>query len=327
MKNTIITWRGFWCKRGILNYLLLPFSWLYWLVHLCNYYIFQHPKKVSIPVICIGNITVGGSGKTPTCIALARYIIDVHKKKVAFILRGYKGALSSSHRVVKVYEDDSAEQVGDEALLLAAVAPTFICVDRYKAAIAAQRDGAEIIIMDDGLQNNTIHKDFSCLLIDGHYKFGNGFILPAGPLREPVWLGRKKIDISIVVDGDQGYNPFLRLEHMHAYSFCANIAELKAHDSILVTAIARGERVLKMLQNKGVCIKKHYQYKDHHIFTKQELLQIVQYAQEYNLSIVTTEKDFVKIQPTFRKYFAVIEFAMHFSEIAPLEAKIKPLFL
>ena len=172
----------FWQQKNILNYLLLPFAGIFFLLSKINVWL-SNPQKVAAKVICVGNITVGGAGKTPLALAIGEMLKE-QGYKVAFISRGYKGKLSHLSQVVKVDPKlHTAQEVGDEPLLLADNAPTYICINRHLAASRATKDGAQVIIMDDGLQNYCLFKDINIMVLDDFFYFGNSFLLPAGPLR------------------------------------------------------------------------------------------------------------------------------------------------
>ena len=151
-----------------------------------------------VPVICCGNVTVGGAGKTTVALDVGARLV-ARGKAVHFILRGYGGSVRGPHRVVA---GDTAAGVGDEALLLAEVAPTWIGADRAASARAAVAAGAQVLVMDDGLQNPGLHKDLSLLVVDGASGFGNGRVLPAGPLREPVLAGAARCQAAVLIGSD-----------------------------------------------------------------------------------------------------------------------------
>ena len=151
-----------------------------------------------LPVICIGNFTAGGGGKTPTAIAVAS-LLKAMGKNPAFLTRGYGGTAKGVVRVA----GQAAEAVGDEPLLLAAVAPTFVSADRVAGAKAIEESDADVIVMDDGFQNPTLAKDLSLLVVDGGYGFGNGRVQPAGPLREGVAAGLARADAVVLIEPDE----------------------------------------------------------------------------------------------------------------------------
>ena len=168
----------FWQRRGFAAALLSPLGKLYgatvaWKARTAR------PFHAAIPVICVGNLTAGGSGKTPVALAIAEALI-ARGRKPFFLTRGYGGRDSGPTLVT---ENKEADAVGDEALLLARTAPTIVAHDRADGAALALAQGADVIVMDDGHQNFTLHKDLSLVVVDGETGFANGLILPAGPLR------------------------------------------------------------------------------------------------------------------------------------------------
>ena len=140
-------------------------------------------QKVGIPIICVGNLTVGGAGKTPAALTVGRLLLAENKRPF-FLTRGYGGRLVGPVRVDRAIH--GAADVGDEPLLLAELAPTIVARDRLAGARAAQRDGADAIVMDDGFQNPSLAKDLAILVVDGRRAIGNGRVFPAGPLRAPL---------------------------------------------------------------------------------------------------------------------------------------------
>ncbi|MDA0341241.1 MAG: tetraacyldisaccharide 4'-kinase, partial [Proteobacteria bacterium] len=178
----------FWTQDGFLPRLLDPLGCLFKAGGAVRR--LTTPVHVAgIPVICVGNLVVGGAGKTPVALSLASQLAKTGHV-VAFLTRGHGGRLSGPVQVDPSVHH--AGDVGDEALLLAEVAPTWVSRDRGKGGIAARDAGAEVIIMDDGFQNPGLTKTLSLVVVDGGYGFGNGRVLPAGPLREPAKIGLKR---------------------------------------------------------------------------------------------------------------------------------------
>ena len=158
-------------------------------------------ERADAPVVCVGNFVAGGAGKTPAAIALARMLI-ADGKRVAFLSRGYGGAKRVEPLLVDANIHDAAS-VGDEPLLLARVAPCWVGADRVKSATAAVEAGANMLVLDDGLQNPALAKDLAFAVIDGEAGFGNGLCVPAGPLRAPVAAQARHVQALIVIGGDE----------------------------------------------------------------------------------------------------------------------------
>ena len=215
----------FWQKKNILSFLFAPLSWLYQFISQRRIKKTK-PYTSTLPVICVGNITAGGTGKTPLALFLAEHLR--HKgKKVHFLTRGYKGKLDG----VKVnLEKHNASDVGDEALLLAKKAPTWVFSNRAKGAQTIEKTNADLIIMDDGFQNPTLKKTISFVVFDGKDGIGNGKVIPSGPLREPFSKGLKRAN-AVIITGDD-------LTHL-AKKLPANLPCLKPKSS----------RILKKQQN------------------------------------------------------------------------------
>lgn len=274
---------------------LSPVSHIYQHIHKYAQYS-SKPKKLDIPVICIGNITAGGGGKTPTCIALKQLISNnISDLKISFLSRGYG---SPSKQVKRVKSIDKAISVGDEPILLAKHAPTFISPNRFDGAKAALEDGAQCIIMDDGLYNQTLQKDISFLVIDGHYGLGNMKTIPSGPLREPLNTTLKKIDAVIII-GEDKHQIREQLNEVVPV-FKANIKPNtdridKNRFYIAFTGIALPQKFFKTLEESNIKASKTYDFPDHHHFTKAELKRLTQEAQESDACLITTEKDHVRL--------------------------------
>lgn len=308
---------NFFAKRGILNWCLLPFSWIYWIIFFIKFYCsLLGSKKVAIPVICIGNIVVGGTGKTPVALALAQ-LLKNSGKRIAFLSRGYGGNLAAKGEVIKVdNKKHKALEVGDEPLILSKKADTYIAVDRYKAACEAVKDGNTVLIMDDGLQNNTLHKDCNILLLDSQYIVGNGFLLPAGPMREPLFHVLYRINLIILIgEKKQNDKAVLMLKKYNFkgpifYAASKNtlpISVKKVGQCVLFTAIAKSYRVVEALRAFNVQVFHHFAYPDHYCFDVKDIKEAIQYAKNAKLPLITTLKDIVKIPEEYKKNFVVLK--------------------
>ena len=190
---------GFWQKDGLLPRLLAPASLCFaaggWLRRRL-----ASPQHVEAQVICVGNLVAGGAGKTPVAVAIGERLL-ARGATVHFLSRGYGGRERGPLRVEP--DRHGAADVGDEPLLLARTAPTWIARDRAAGAAAAVTAGAGVIVMDDGFQNHTLRKDLSLLVVDGGYGFGNKRVMPAGPLREPLASGLGRADAVVLIGTDQ----------------------------------------------------------------------------------------------------------------------------
>src|SRR5581483_211292 len=186
-----------WRKPGLASALLSPIALLYGSVAAGR--MGGSGVRVSVPVICAGNFTLGGTGKTPTAIAIARILAQAGKRSF-FLTRGYGGRLTGPLLVDP--QTHAAADVGDEALLLARTAPTIVSIDRVAGAHAAIAAGANVIVMDDGLQNASLAKNFTIAAIDGERGIGNGCVFPSGPLRAPLPAQLDRANAVLVIGKD-----------------------------------------------------------------------------------------------------------------------------
>lgn len=261
----------------------------------------QKPYRARAKIICIGNLTVGGSGKTPIAIAVAR-MLQSKGFSAALLLRGY-GRRSSEALRVDLQKHDAAT-VGDEALLLAQIAPTIVARDRAEGARLAEREGAEIIVMDDGHQNFALAKDLSLVVVDGKNGFGNGAIVPAGPLREPVQQGLNRAD-AVIVMGDgapllPGFvRPILRARLTSDRHFAGE-------PLIAFAGIGRPDKFFASLRAQGAELVETYSFADHHAFSAAEITILRDRARSTGAALITTEKDFVRLNAVDRAGIAVL---------------------
>lgn len=252
------------------------------------------PQRAAIPVICVGNLVAGGAGKTPVALALASLLAD---REIAFLSRGYGGSEAGPLRVEAYHH--RADEVGDEALLLARVAPTWVARDRAAGARAASESGAELIIMDDGFQNPSLVKDFSLIVVDGATGFGNGRLVPAGPLREPVAAGFARADAVVIIGDDKtgvAGNLHPDFPVLAARLVPTPDAEFLAGKRVVAIAgIGQPEKFFTTLQEMGCTLAAHHAFADHHRYSPQEIMQICVEAAALDATPVTTEKDWVRL--------------------------------
>jgi tetraacyldisaccharide 4'-kinase len=268
--------------------------------------------RAPAPVLCCGNVTVGGAGKTTLVLDLARRLSG---RGVHILLRGYGGASRGVHRVAP---DDPAALVGDEALLLAQVAPTWTGADRSASAGAAVKAGARILLMDDGLQNPTLTKTGSILVIDGRTGFGNGRVLPAGPLREPVATGAARCQLAVLIGPDATHAldrlpatlPVLRADLVQDPA----IAALSGRKVLAFAGIARPEKFFEPLRRAGALLVATRPFPDHHAYTAEDLDKILHDARDQRAIPVTTPKDAVRLPAAIRSRVTVIGVSLGWSE-------------
>ena len=251
-----------------------------------------------VPVICCGNATVGGAGKTTLVLDLARRLAGAG---VHILLRGYGGSSRGVHRVAR---DDLASLVGDEALLLAAVAPTWTGADRAASARAAVGAGAGLLLMDDGLQNPTLAKTASILTIDGRTGFGNGRVLPAGPLREPIAAAARRCRAAVLIGRDEAeaaarLPPGLDILRADLVQD-ASIAALRGQSVVAFAGIALPGKFFAPLREAGAALVAAHPFPDHHDYTPAELQGLLEEAGERGAILVTTPKDAVRLPSSIR---------------------------
>ena len=257
--------------------------------------------RAPVPVICCGNVTVGGAGKTTLVLDLAQRL-KARGCAVHILLRGYGGRSRGTHRVAP---EDTAEAVGDEALLLAAVAPTWTGADRAASARAAVAAGATVLLMDDGLQNPSLHKDLSLLVVDGATGFGNGRVLPAGPLREPVAVGAARCQAAVVIGAGRSLPvplPVLRATLVQG----PEIAGLRGKRVLAFAGIAYPDKFFAPLTAAGSEVVRAVPFPDHHPYSGRELDGLLVEADRLNAILVTTPKDAVRLPAEIRDRVQVV---------------------
>jgi len=255
------------------------------------------PYRSPTRVLCVGNLTAGGAGKTPVAIALGQ-MLSARGRKIVFLSRGYHGR---AHGPLAVdTRRHSAADVGDEALLLAARAKTVVSRDRAKGAKLAETLGADIIVMDDGFQNFQLEKDLSIVVIDATSGFGNGRLIPAGPLRELPCDGLKRADAVVLMgDGTPDIPPF-KGPVFRAQLVPTAPESVAGHTVLAFAGIGRPEKFFRTLHQIGARVITTQSFADHHRYTAPELLALKSAAKTAGALLVTTEKDFVRIDASNR---------------------------
>jgi tetraacyldisaccharide 4'-kinase len=308
----------FWSSRRVLSTLLVPAGCVWTLA--TRRRLGRPGWRAPVPVICVGNIGVGGAGKTPVAIELARLLADAGRAP-HFLTRGYRGRERGPLRVDPALHD--ARAVGDEPLLLARAAPTWVARDRAAGARAAVEAGAGCIVMDDGFQNPALAKDLSLVVVDGGYGFGNGRVMPAGPLREPVEDGLARADAVVLVGRDQagaaarlGATPVLR-----ARIVPDPLAQRFAGKTVVAfCGIGRPEKFFATLKELGATVAEEMPYPDHHAFSDEEIVFVLEVAAKRGAVAVTTEKDHARLSPDAKLMVETVPIRIEFEAPGAIEA-------
>ncbi len=255
--------------------------------------------------------------------ALGEYLA-ARGKAVHFLSRGYRGRLAGPVQVDPAMHD--AVAVGDEPLLLARVAPTWVARDRAAGALAAAAAGADVIVLDDGHQNPALRKDLSLIVVDGGYGFGNGRVIPAGPLREPVTAGLRRADAVLLITPDSR-RVAARLPEdlplLHAALAPTNVPPVAGQSVVAFAGIGRPEKFFATLEAMKCRIVERFAFADHHRFTETELARIFGRADETGAMIVTTEKDYVRLSPRIRQAVQPVPIALVWRDTGRLETLLR----
>ncbi|MGE0046034.1 MAG: tetraacyldisaccharide 4'-kinase [Hyphomonadaceae bacterium] len=278
----------------------------------------RHKKpgaRVSVPVVCVGNLTLGGAGKTP----VSRHVRGILGESAFVLMRGYGGRARGPLRVL---QSADYRDVGDEALLHAQDGATIVSRDRVAGASLAISEGARAIVMDDGFQNPSLAKDLSLVVIDAEAGIGNGRVFPAGPLRERLKDGLARADAFVLMgEGDapswlEGRRVLrARVEPQGA---------APAGKLVAFAGIARPQKFFDTLAALGAEIAEAVPFSDHHPFSAGDLDWLGTLARERDASLITTEKDFVRIDPARRANIATLPVRARFADEAALAALLEP---
>jgi tetraacyldisaccharide 4'-kinase len=286
---------AFWWRDGSLAAkLLAPFAAAYGVIAAKR--MAQAGARAALPVICVGNFTLGGAGKTPTAMMLAKMLQDAGERPCC-LSRGYGGD-DAGPRLVDP-QTDSAAAVGDEALLLARVAPTVVSRDRVTGAKAITN--SSVIIMDDGLQNGSLAKDFTIAVIDGRRGIGNGKVFPAGPLRAPLKAQLSRTDALLVIGDGENAKRVIALAgsrpvfHGRLVPDAAAVMALRSRKIFAFAGIGDPEKFFDTLTQAGIAVTQRKAFADHHRFTAEEAAELEMQAEHEGLTLLTTEKDHVRM--------------------------------
>ncbi len=276
----------------------------------------QSGWRAPVPVLCCGNATVGGAGKTTLALDIGARL---RTRRVAahFISRGYGGRLPGPALVERFH---TAAMVGDEPMLLAQVAPTWVGADRAASARAAVAAGAEALVMDDGLQNPGLVQDAALLVIDGATGFGNGRVLPAGPLREPAAAAAARCRAAVMIGMDQrGARAALPAALPVLDAWLVPDQQLHGLKVVAFAGIARPAKFHATLLQAGATLAATVDFADHHRFTLKELQAVLARARQLDAVPVTTPKDAVRLPPVWREQVRSVGVRLAWADEAALE--------
>ena len=316
----------FWNRpRGLASRLLAPLEWV-WITATRRRLKNGPWERLSVPVICVGNINVGGTGKTPTVIALLEIFRDIGVT-AHVVSRGHGGALPGPLLVDE--RKHSAVEVGDEPILIAAFGPCWVAKDRTAGAKAAIEAGAQVILLDDGFQNPSLHKDLSLVVVDAEIGFGNGRVMPAGPLRERLADGLSRADVVIPIGSptaqkrlaDQVTNPIWS-------------GELRALETgmdwsgtrfIAFAGIGRPSKFFTTLKALGADVVATHAFPDHAPYTDTILQRLKAEAEAKSAQLVTTEKDMARLPVDFRRDTLALPVRLAFNDPDTVKEVLKNL--
>lgn len=318
---------GFWHgEPGLLSALLSPLGLIY--AGATRRRLAQGPRqRVGVPVICVGNLNAGGTGKTPVVIALAERLRD--RGVVAHaVSRGHGGTLGGPVRVDE--RRHSASETGDEPLLLAAFLPTWVARDRVAGAQAAVAAGAQLILLDDGFQNPGLAHDLSIVVVDAHVGFGNGRVIPAGPLREPVSAGLARADIVLSV-GDAAAQARFSARWGQAVTLPRVSGSLeplpmglplKGLPVLAFAGIGRPEKFFQTLKAMGADIRATHALSDHQPLSDALMTRMLREARAIGAQVVTTEKDAVRLPSPLRAQVMTVPVRLRVADWGPVDAAL-----
>lgn len=298
---------------------LRPASWLYQLLSFMRIKTVM-PHIPAIPALCIGNATVGGAGKTPVTLFLAELLQSLgHSPQIAS--RGYGSDAASLPTAFSVDPaHDKAEHVGDEPLMMAEYFPVWVGQSRATCIAAAKESGASIALMDDGLQNPTIQKTASFLVMDGGFGVGNGLIFPAGPLRETLKTALKKVCAVFIVGEDRtGCEAMVSaaddsIPIFHVTSETVLPDDAKKTPLLAFAGLARPEKFFEGVQQAGGNILQTHPFPDHHPYTEKTIAALIHDAHSHGATLITTQKDAAKITPHQCEHLLVADLILRLEE-------------
>jgi tetraacyldisaccharide 4'-kinase len=309
----------FWLqKKSFISLILLPLSLLYKIGFLLKKN-FIKTQKVDLPIICIGNIIAGGAGKTPVALALGE-IFKENNFEFCYLTRGYK---SKNNKVLMIENSCQfdVEEVGDEAKLLAEIAPTCVAKNRYLGyQKIVENKKYRAIIMDDGLQNFQLEYDIKILVIDSKIAFGNKCLIPSGPMRQSLAEIAKNIDLFVII-GQKNIqieeeilqqNPVAKI--LSAQISTSNLDKFINKNIVAFCGIAYPQKFFDFIKNIGLNLVETKIFADHYQYKNEDLERLYQQALSKNLKLITTKKDWVKFPKNFQDKIDYLDIKLDFED-------------
>ena len=313
----------FWMKRNIISYLLLPLSAVYFVGFFLISF-FAKKQKISKPVICIGNLVAGGSGKTPTALAIGTILQNL-SVNFAFLSRGYMNDGSKFLMLKKGAKHDAAK-VGDEPILLSEIATTFVAKDRFFGASQIESmKNIDVIILDDGMQNNLLHFDYTIMVIDGNLAFGNEFLIPAGPMRQPLKSGLKNVDLVISIGAltNKIKKKLKGKKIIQSDISPLNKKEFEGKKLIAFGGLAYPRKFFSFLEKIGLDVIATREFYDHYSYKDSDLQRLERLAKRLGAKLVTTKKDWVKFPDSFKEKISYLDIELKLQDEELLKSELK----
>lgn len=306
--------------------LLTPLSWV-WAAATARRIAGAESAGPGVPVICVGNLTMGGAGKTPVVREVARRLAE-RGRTVHLLSRGYGGRLTGPVRVAP--EVHTAADVGDEPLMLARDFPVWVARDRAAGAAAAAAAGAEVVVMDDGHQNPSVKKALSLVVVDGEtrgeeWPFGDGRVFPAGPMREPLARGLARADAAVILlpadlpTADPELARALQAVPVLAAHLQAAVAPPQG-PQVGFAGVGKPWKVERALKAAGCELADFARFPDHFAYDEPTLQRLADRAAQFTAGLVTTEKDWVRLPPAWRARVTAWPVRAAFDDDAALDA-------
>lgn len=290
--------------------------------------LFGKNEIMPIPVVCVGNITLGGNGKTPTVIKFFQLLRNLGYNP-HIVSRGYKSKLKGPLLVCS--QTNSHIEVGDEPLMLATYGPTWVSRERSLGIKSAAKANADIVILDDGFQNNSVFKDFSFVVVDTSVGFGNEKIIPAGPLREPINVGLQRADMIIAIGSKSEQEAFgakikiftnTELVHGKLVPSSSNF-DIRNKKVICFAGIAHPKKFFHFVESLGAKVLKTYSFPNHKPLKEKTLKRLAAEAKKNGAFLVTTEKDFVRIPLQYKELIKEIKVELTLDNTDLIYEKLK----